>query len=524
MWQRLGPGPVFTYESLLNARRWQVYAGRSFFVLVILLGMVIVWFASNHAVFRGGRPANFTELAELGERFFYALAGIQLTLVMLAAPAAAAGSMCIDRVRGTLEHTMVTDLSDLEIVLGNWLRELAPIAGMIACGVPVAALTMLLGGVESQAIAGTFAVSMSLAILGCVLALTISIWAAKTYEALLAAYVIEAAWLVSLPIWWNFSFTTKLRPPPVWFQKANPFVVVFAPYVKSGSVSVLDYAAFAGGVLAVSAVLAVGVDREAPPGNPGRAGRPRKGPRRLPDLKWLFPSWPNPTLDGNPVLWREWHYSRQSRLTWWIWTGMLVLAWSLAAWGTHKAINDGNVYGPGFAFAFLLVLLLGFLMLAAMAPTALAEERASGSLDVLLATPLSTAEIVTAKWWGVYRKALVLAPLALYVSFFEAATIPDVPIWYVGRPMNPPIVPINISDRVIAIFGSAADFLASSAVVVSLGLALATWIPPFGPGHDGQRDCVFRHRNRLGNPAANLRHRVANRESVSLERVGELAR
>ena len=47
MWKRWGMGPVFVYESLLNARRWQVYAGRSLFVLVMLLGMTTVWIMRN---------------------------------------------------------------------------------------------------------------------------------------------------------------------------------------------------------------------------------------------------------------------------------------------------------------------------------------------------------------------------------------------------------------------------------------------------------------------------------------------
>ena len=59
MWKRLGLGPVFLYESLLNARRWQVYAGRSFFVLLLLVGMAFVWVARNDGiVVRGGSAAD----------------------------------------------------------------------------------------------------------------------------------------------------------------------------------------------------------------------------------------------------------------------------------------------------------------------------------------------------------------------------------------------------------------------------------------------------------------------------------
>src|SRR5262249_20592590 len=151
-------------------------------------------------------------------------------------PAAAAGSICTDRARGTLEHILVTDLSDVEIVLGKLAARLAPIVGMIACGVPVAALATLLGGVEFPAIVGLFTTLLVLALLGCALALAISIWAAKTHEVLMAVYVIEAAWLISLPIWYELCLTSKLPAPPAWIEKSNPYVLVFAPYAKPGFV------------------------------------------------------------------------------------------------------------------------------------------------------------------------------------------------------------------------------------------------------------------------------------------------
>ena len=474
---------------------------------------------------RVGQAATFDELAKLGEQFFYAMAGIQLSLVILAAPAAAAGSICTDRARGTLEHMMVTDLSDVEIVLGKLAARLAPIVGMIMCGVPVAALATLLGGVEFRAIAGLFVVSLSLALLGCALALAISIWAAKTHEVLLAVYVIESVWLLSLPIWYDLSFTSKLAPPPVWFEKANPYVLVFAPYAKPGFARALDYAAFAGVVLAVSTVLAIVSIARLRRVIVAWSSRRQKGPRRLPDLKWLLPSWPSPTLDGNPVLWREWHYSRPSRLAWWLWTGMLVLAWSLVAWGTHAATTEG--VGPGgangIAFGFLLVLLFGLLMLSAMAPTALAEERARGSLDVLLATPLSTREIVIAKWWGVYRKALVLAPLPLYVGIFMAASIPELPIWATSRPYNPPLIPINDQRPFPGSRRHHRRFPGIECAVGERGPRPGHLGPPAGPGGHAQRDCVFRHGNRLDDPGR-MSVRGASKDAIIRgARAGSLA-
>ena len=45
--------------------------------------------------------------------------------------------------------------------------------------------------------------------------------------------------------------------PPVWFQKANPYVLVFAPYTQPGFAGTTDYTVFAGVVLALSAALTV---------------------------------------------------------------------------------------------------------------------------------------------------------------------------------------------------------------------------------------------------------------------------
>ena len=245
MWKQWGMGPVFTYETLLNARRWQVYTGRSVFVLVMLLGMAFVWIARDHLAFTPTtRLPTYQQMAKVGEWFFYAMAGVQVSL--LSAPAAAAGSICMDRARGTLLHVMVTDLSDTEIVLGKLGARLAPVVGLIACGVPVVALSALLGGIEFGAIAGSFVVSLALAVLVCTLALTLSVWATKTHEVLMAVYMILGFWLMALPIWAELSSGGRLMAPPAWFWKANPYVLVFAPYVKPGFAAVADFVFFAG--------------------------------------------------------------------------------------------------------------------------------------------------------------------------------------------------------------------------------------------------------------------------------------
>jgi ABC-type transport system involved in multi-copper enzyme maturation permease subunit len=484
MWMQWGMGPVFVYEALLNARRWQVYMGRSLFVLVMLVGMAIVWIARDNLAFAPAkRLTTYQQMAKVGEWFFYAMAGVQVSLVLLAAPATAASSICMDRARGTLLHVMVTELSDAEIVLGKLGARLAPIVGLIACGVPVASLSALLGGIEFGAIAGSFVVSLSLALLVCTLALTISVWASKTHEVLMAVYMIVGFWLMALPIWQELSSGGAMMAPPAWFQKANPYVLVFAPYFKPGFAVIADFVVFVGIALALSAALAILSIAKLRSAVIKQSGHLQKDHRhQLRELlKSVFPSWPSPQLDEDPVLWREWSRNRPSKLTRRLWAGLLLIIWASVAWGTYEAIVFGTgASSSGFSNGFIVLLLFGLLMLSATAPTALAEERAHGSLDALLATPLSTRSILVAKWWGMYRRVLMLALVPLYAGLFIAATAPDIPIWVSSARFPRPLVPLNVKDRIFAGTYCLFDFLASGALIVSWGLILATWVPRLG--------------------------------------------
>ena len=126
---RLGLGPVFAYEWIVSSRRWQGYALRSLFAGMLLAALILIW--SKSAAYRD--RMTFQDLAKLGETFYVAMIGTQLTLVLLAAPAATAGAICLDRASGTMTHMLVTDLSDSEIVLGKLAARLVPVLGLVAC-------------------------------------------------------------------------------------------------------------------------------------------------------------------------------------------------------------------------------------------------------------------------------------------------------------------------------------------------------------------------------------------------------
>jgi ABC-type transport system involved in multi-copper enzyme maturation permease subunit len=446
-----GPGPVFTFELLTASRRWQVYALRSAFVAGLLAGLAVVWSGSV-----SGRSLESIRMqAEVGRRFHRAMAASQLALALLAAPAATAGAICLDRARGTLAHLLVTDLSSVEIILGKLAARLVPVVGMVLCGVPFLSLGTLLGGIEPASVLGLLLVTLGAAVLGCTLALTLSIWGTRMTEVVLATY---AAWLVAIllpPTWFVLRGLGAVPwPLPPWMEATSPVLLVFSPRLTPRGASLWEPARFLALCLASSAALAAVAAarlRSAAAREPNRA-------RRWSGSLFLDRVLPGPSLDANPVLWREWRARRPTRWAVILWALYAVLAVSCTA--TIAWLTASGVRGRWGAGSFLngMQVAAGMLLLSISAASALAEERARGSLDVLLATPLSSRTIVWGKWWATFRAVPVLAvPPGLATALVA---------WHHGHWAGA----VLVVGLVIA-YGAA---------LTSLGLALATWVPRLG--------------------------------------------
>src|SRR5262249_36746088 len=173
-------------------------------------------------------------------------------------------------------------------------------------------------------------------------------------------------------------------------------------------------------------------------------------------LAWLNRLLPSPSLDGNPVLWREWHRRRPSRWSVAVWGLFGVLSTAFSVWAIVDALAVG---GPGNREMGAVIsgihVSAGLMLFSVAAATSLAEERQRGSLDILLATPLSTRSIVLGKWWGAFRG---VAPLTVLPVLIAAALAT-----HTGFALGP----LLIGGMVVA-YGAA---------ITSLGLALATWLP-----------------------------------------------
>jgi ABC-type transport system involved in multi-copper enzyme maturation permease subunit len=128
----------------------------------------------------------------------------------------------------------------------------------------------------------------------------------------------------------------------------------------------------------------------------------------------------------------------------------------LAIDDSMRSRSVNHPYLSAYVVAFQVA--IGMPLVLISAATAVVEERARGSLDALLATPLSRRHIVLAKWWGAFQNLPRLLLLPMLVTIAAA--------WPNGSWLF--VVCLGLS------------VVSGAAVWTSIGLGLSTWVPRLG--------------------------------------------
>jgi ABC-type transport system involved in multi-copper enzyme maturation permease subunit len=238
-----------------------------------------------------------------------------------------------------------------------------------------------------------------------------SLWVGKTHEALLLTYAVWLLWLLTWPMLgalyqasgWSF-------PNPTRF--ADPFWLVLAPVWYPRTVDWSDYLCFAVVTCAISvALVLIAIARVRTVCTRVSVRRPSRMAGKLRSTgfwRQLARTIPclSPSVDRNPIAWREWTRSRPTR-----WSAAVILLYAGISLGFSILAATTSGAGRTAAFVNGFQVAIGLLLLSVTAATSLAEERVRGSLDLLMSTSLSTREILLGKWLGVYRAVPLLAIL-----------------------------------------------------------------------------------------------------------------
>ena len=173
-------GPIIAREVLTAPRPLRYYLWRASFscFLFILVWTAWQWLMGWQDVHELGVMARF------GRVLYYMFAMLQLTLVLFFAPLFTAAAISYEKDRRTFTLLLMTDLSDLEIVLGKLVAGLLSILTILAASIALVSLCALFGGISFGQVVNLFAVTAASGVAGGALGLLIALWRDRTFQSI----------------------------------------------------------------------------------------------------------------------------------------------------------------------------------------------------------------------------------------------------------------------------------------------------------------------------------------------------
>jgi len=391
-------GPLFFYDVVRTARHNRLiplrclYAG---FLTVALFGVYTSWFGWPREDWREvfDQPSiKRARLPEFAQSFSNVFMMGQLAVVALVTPLLTAGAVAEERERRTLNLLLTTALSDREIIFGLFASRMATLGLVVLTGLPILLVMPFLGGVEPIWVVTIFVTtSMTMFTLGA-LSILISVTAQSSLGAFLGSYALS---VFLSPLGIGLAY----------------LAVIFGQEELAPVIGMLLATTFFQGVLIVVFLQAATSQLRTTPGEwPGDlagVSRPQSiSQYRGESIQFQPPAHreviyseflgetSRPPVTDPPVLWKDYYRKNLGgAMTACSLAAMVMIGlFSLGSLSKSTAVTDVVGYWAAIVAAIIL------LPVPVLAAQMIGQERASGTLDCLLATPLPTQEIFTNKW------------------------------------------------------------------------------------------------------------------------------
>ena len=173
-------GPIIAREVLTVPRPLRFYIARGSYVGLLFILMWTAW----QSLIGWREVREYGVLARFGGILFQFFVFVQLTLMLISAPLAAATSVAHEKDRRTFMLLLMTDLSDVEIVLGKLTASLLQVVTLLAATAPVFFLCMLLGGVSPRQVLDILGVTAAAGLVAGSLGLLVALWRDRTFQSL----------------------------------------------------------------------------------------------------------------------------------------------------------------------------------------------------------------------------------------------------------------------------------------------------------------------------------------------------
>lgn len=495
-------GPVFAKEMVETARRKRYYFNRVLLLTVVLIGSWIVWEETAVSYrYRYGRWSAINVMSQLAQNVFVVTSVVQFIAIFLFVPVFLCGCIAGERDARTLELLFTTKLNDREIVLGKLASRLVLGLQLLFCVLPVVSIMQLFGGVDLKMAVGAYIAMLFACIYAGAHAIYFSTKSKSPLAAMVRTYWWMTVWILGLPLL-SIVFlmlTVKSSDPIVgWFWLSltliNPVGPFFLATVPGAYTDVFSWLTANGGqsfplflmnLLFFPSMFVIpflwscllirlavrDVRREPAPILNWRGPRKRiaaaKTHLAVALQRLRPPAFRKLGRISNPLVWRaaiaavydrEGHIRRVQFGGWCFSAVMLTLL----------AAHPGSLSDDDVAIAFLGFAWLGLGLLTTLtAASSLAGDRRRGFLDLLLATPLTPAEIIGGSVWAVYRHIRIAYWLVLTLSGF---------FWLTGGVTSTEVCMSLISGTlwmVLLILTGVACSLTTSAISVALIMTLS---------------------------------------------------
>ena len=173
-------GPIIAREVLTSPRSPKFYLWRALFSCFLF---VVMWTAWQSLV--GWKDVReFGVMARFGRELYTMFALIALTLILFFAPLFTAASIAHEKDRRTFILLLMTDLSDLEIVLGKMLAGLLNILAAFSAAAGVLMICTLFGGISFGQVLTLLLVMASSGLAGGATGLIVALWRDRAFQSI----------------------------------------------------------------------------------------------------------------------------------------------------------------------------------------------------------------------------------------------------------------------------------------------------------------------------------------------------
>lgn len=423
--------PMFSWELRRQARKGWHFVFRSAYGITLLL---LLWACFRSAYQAGNCPAGWVGSQEFASWFLKAFSLSQLAIVLLLTPAYVGAGVATLAERGLLDDLLTTDLSDREIVLGQWAGRLLSVAALLLAGWPILAMTAFMGGLAVEKATLTLALSLTTLASTATLATMASVYYRNLRETLWTVYGVLILGLLFAPLaavglvvvgrltamvlgrpWAPVEeFAYLFHPFFLWFACVSDDVAFYRPGER-----LLRYVAFHG--LFVIAGLSWAIRRLRQPKSEPKS---LEDPEPWLDFDWLFAERTIGPVSDRPMTWKAWHYEN-SRRSFVVHPFLAIIAYGFFTAALIGAMMQANDI-PRQANLILRYSswpLLGslYVLIAIRLASSLTAERERNCWPPLLMTSLTGRDIVVGKLLGSFRPLII--PIVLGGHFWAWALL-----------------------------------------------------------------------------------------------------